>query len=75
VKDKSSFPMNVHQRGNRGHSSSAEGRRLKNVDKKKAPKHQGKSKMGSVVRNVNEHRSKATTSAEGRAFSFGNWPG
>ncbi len=68
----------VGQRGEKGHSASLAGRRMKGPSAaapRKTPKQRGGGKMGSVVRHVNEHAHKATTSAEGRAFSFGKWPG
>lgn len=59
MKDKSSFPMNVHERSEVGHSSSSEKRRMKGVRKAKMPNAvKGKSNPDSKV-------------FKARGFSFG----
>jgi hypothetical protein len=67
----------ISERSEKGHRASLASRRMRTqgTKKERPPKHQGKGKMGSVVRHVNEHDHKATTSHGGRAFSFGKWPG
>ena len=64
----------LRARGQKGYKSASQSHRMRGVDKAKAPRHQGKGKMGSVVRHVDEDTTKARSGHGGRTFTFGsNW--